>query len=65
MNKTANATEFNRIAVNADTLAKMLDCGRSTAVKIGTAAGARLTLGRRVLFDVNAVERYVDSMRDM
>lgn len=50
-----------RITVNADTLAGMLDCGRATAVKIGTEAGARLQIGTRVLFKVSEVERYIDS----
>lgn len=62
MNKTANSAEFNRIAVNADTLAKMLDCGRTTAVQIGTDAGARIQLGRRILFNVKAVESYIDRL---
>lgn len=50
----------NRLTVNANTLASMLDCGRATAVKIGTAAGARVQIGTRVLFKVSEVERYIN-----
>lgn len=50
----------NRLTVNAETLAAMLDCGRVTAVKIGTEAGARIKIGNRVLFKVDAIERYLD-----
>lgn len=50
----------NRITVNTETLAAMLDCGRASAVKIGTAAGARIQIGNRVLFKVSAVERYIN-----
>ena len=50
----------DRITVNANTLAGMLDCGRATAVKIGTEAGARVQIGTRVLFKVSEVERYIN-----
>lgn len=50
----------NRLTVNTETLAAMLDCGRVTATKIGTEAGARIQIGNRVLFRVPAIERYLD-----
>lgn len=50
----------DRITVNANTLAGILDCGRATAVKIGTEAGARIQIGNRVLFKVDAVEHYLN-----
>ena len=50
----------DKIAVNAQTLAGMLDCGRATAVKIGTEAGARVQIGSRVLFKVSLVEKYLE-----
>lgn len=53
----------DRITVNADTLAGMLDCGRATAVKIGTDAGARVQIGTRVLFKVAEVERYISELQ--
>lgn len=50
------------LTVNAETLAGMLDCGRATAVKIGTDAGARIQIGRRALYNVSIIERYLDAM---
>ena len=42
----------------------MLDCGRSTAVKIGIEAGARMQIGRRVLYNVDAVRKYLNEIRE-
>ena len=53
-------TNIRRLTVNTETLAAMLDCGRDTAAKIGTAAGARIKIGTRVLFNVSEVERYIN-----
>lgn len=67
MHKTINkAVTYNkntqRLAVNADTLAALLDCGRVTAVKIGTDAGAKIQIGRRTLYNVSIIERYLDNL---
>lgn len=64
MNKTKNRTEAiedrDRLTVNTDTLAAMLDCGRATATRIGTEAGAKIKVGSRTLFRVPVIERYLD-----
>lgn len=61
MQKTRiNDMEIERITVSAETLAKMLDCGRATAVKIGEEAGARIKIGRRVLFNVVKINAYLE-----
>lgn len=62
MNKTTNNSIqlSNRITVNTESLSEMLDCGRATAVKIGEAAGARIQMGKRVLWNVRKVENYLD-----
>lgn len=52
----------SKVSVNADTLAKILDCGRPTAVKIGEAAGARLQFGKRVLYKMDKIDKYLDSL---
>lgn len=41
-----------------------LSVGQSTAREIGEKAGARVKLGRRVLFDVQAIDAYIAGMRD-
>lgn len=48
MFKTKVAESLNKsdmIAVSPETLAGMLNCGRATAVKIGTDAGAKILIG--------------------
>lgn len=64
MNKTANKSVHlsERITANTDTLAECLDCGKNTAVKIGEAAGAKIQIGKRVLWNVGKVQSYLDSI---
>ena len=62
MKKTSNRGSENLLTANAETLAGMLNCGRATAVKIGTEAGAKIRIGRRTLYKVSTVEKYLDSM---
>lgn len=54
----------DRITVSAETLAGMFDCGRATAVKIGEDAGARIKIGRRVLYNVSKIQKYLDSISE-
>lgn len=57
--------EANRkLAVDIEGLAAMLSCGQATARKIGEDAGARILIGRRVLYSVNKVEQYLDLMAE-
>ncbi len=67
MHKAINrAVTFDKntklLTVNADTLAGLLDCGKATAVKIGTDAGAKIKIGRRALYKVSIVEKYLDAL---
>lgn len=49
-----------RLTVTTERLQNILDCGRSTAVEIGTLAKARVEVGRRVLWNVSKVQKYLD-----
>ena len=62
MKKTQNRENDNFLTVNAETLAGMLNCGRATAVKIGTDAGAKIQMGRRTLYKVSIVDKYLNSI---
>lgn len=62
MKKTLDRDSNKFLTVNADTLAGMLNCGRATAVKIGMDAGAKIQIGRRTLYKVSVIERYLDSI---
>lgn len=64
MRKTKTVATSGKVSVNAETLAKILDCGRSTAVKIGTESCARFQIGKRVLYKVDKVEAYLNGLAE-
>lgn len=63
----SSKTEFNKIsnlAVNTNTLMKLLDCGKYTAVKIGDNADARISIGKRVLWNTKRIQQYLDNIAE-
>jgi hypothetical protein len=44
--------------------ADVLHCGTVTAVKIGTEAGARVQMGKRVLWNLKRIENYVNAISE-
>lgn len=52
------------LAVNTQMLMKMLNCGKPTAVKIGTAAGAKIVIGRKILWNPRIIRRYLDDISE-
>ncbi|WP_026659126.1 hypothetical protein [Butyrivibrio sp. AC2005] len=51
-------------SLDTQQLAKCLGCGKQTAIEIGEAAGARITISnnRRVLWNVKKIQEYLDSI---
>ena len=43
---------------------KMLSCGHATARKIGEQAGAKIVIGRRVLYSVEKVKNYLSYLEE-
>ena len=64
MNKTFNRNDPDIIAVDIEKLSAILSCGCATARKIGEQAEARIFIGRRVLYSVNKVQKYLDSIAE-
>ena len=60
---TAQETD-KRIAVDVTTLMAMLCVGKNTASQIGKDAGAVLHVGRRTLYNVPKIEKYIDSLTE-
>ncbi len=54
----------NKKTVDTIGLQSMLSYGRVSAVEIGTAAGAKITVGRRVLWNVGKIQKYLDSISE-
>lgn len=52
------------LAVSTSTLMKMLDCGKPTAIKIGTQAGAKIVIGRKTLWDTRLIQQYLDNIAE-
>ena len=52
----------NRLTVDIEGLMAMLSCGEVTAKKIADYAEARVIIGRRVLYNVDKIKRYLDAM---
>lgn len=59
MNKTMFRETSEYITVDIEKLSAMLSCGHATARKIGEQAGARICIGRRVLYSVDKVKQYL------
>lgn len=62
MNKTTKRETDTILTVDIEGLAAMLSCGKATAREIGEQAGAKIVLGRRVLYLVTKVEKYLESI---
>lgn len=54
----------NNLAVDTAGLQSLLSAGYPTAVEIGTAAGAKICVGRRVLWNVSKVKKYLDEISE-
>ena len=49
--------------LGAEELASYVGLGKARARDIGAMAGARIKFGKRVLYDREAVDRYMESLR--
>lgn len=60
MNKTWNREiQTDKILVDTEELKALLSCGRTSAIKMGAAAGARVDVGRRVLWNTDKIRKYL------
>lgn len=64
MRRTKDREAEQLLAVDIDKLAAMLSCGQASARKIGEDAGARVMVGRRVLYSVSKVSKYLEAIAD-
>jgi hypothetical protein len=63
-NKSENLAPEKKLAVDTKELQEMLGCGRFTAYEIGTQAGARMQLGKRVLWNVTKIKSYLNCISE-
>lgn len=62
MRKTTEYKAENRLTVDIEGVMAMLSCGEVTAKKIADYAEARVIIGRRVLYNVDKIKKYLDAM---
>lgn len=64
--RTDNSTsaDNNNLAVNTPTLMKMLNCGKPTAIRIGTEARAKIVVGRKILWNPRIIRQYLDNIAE-
>lgn len=60
--RTDNITSTDNLAISTPMLMKMLNCGKPTAIKIGTEAGAKIVIGRKILWNPRIIRRYLDNI---
>lgn len=60
--KFAEIKPENKKLVDTQDLQALLCVGRQTAVRIGTSANARVQVGKRVLWNVGKVQKYIDEI---
>ncbi len=60
--KSANVSIYSKLALTTDELMGALSCGRKTAVKIGEEAESRISIGKRVLWNVTKIQEYLNSI---
>ena len=61
---TTTNVSMNDLTVDTVGLQNLINAGRKTAVDIGIAAGAKITIGRRVLWNVSKIQKYLDDMAE-
>ena len=65
MNKTNKESYFeDPLAVDSTGLQELVGAGGRTATVIGMAAGAKIKVGKRVLWNVNKVKKYLDEISE-
>ena len=64
MKKTKERETDQLLSVDLEKLAAMLSCGQATAKKVGEEAGARIMRGRRVLYSVSKIQKYIEKIAE-
>lgn len=54
----------SRLLVNTRELQSLLGCGRPMATELGAQAGAKVMLGRKVMWNVAAMQKHLDGIAE-
>lgn len=64
MYKTKKFDTANKMYINITELQAMTSLGRTTATKLGKAAGAERRIGKRLLYSVERIKSYIEALGD-
>ena len=64
MRKTKERETDMLLSVDIEKLSALLSCGQATAKKIGEDARARIIIGRRVLYSVSKIQKYLETIAE-
>lgn len=64
MVRTSAIASNSNITITTEELMNRLQAGRVTAMSVGNAAGARIQVGRRVLWNVSKIQKYLDAISE-
>lgn len=64
MRKTKERETDMLLSVDIEKLSALLSCGQATAKKIGEDARARIVIGRRVLYSVSKIQKYLETIAE-
>lgn len=59
---TVHADNQYRLTVSTVKLQEVLNCGKKTAIHIGNSAQAKIIVGRKVLWNLNLIQQYLNSI---
>ena len=62
MKRTGADNTTDALMITTAQLMQKMNCGYQTAVTIGTEAQARICIGRRVWYNVQKIERYLETI---
>ena len=62
MKATSTNNNMQKLAVDTEGLKEILDCGRMAAEEIGNKAGARFKVGRRTLWNIKKIQKFIDEI---
>lgn len=62
MYETKERQADNKLTVDIKGLCAILSCGECTARRVGEKSGAKVTIGKRVIYIVKKVEKYLEEL---
>ncbi len=62
MRRTKANNVDNAIMINVNQLMEKLNCGYKTAKEVGELANARIYIGRRVWYNIEKIQEYLDEI---